>query len=64
MFRVAKIRNFNIWERQNLEFQCLQTPKSRIPMFGKAKIHNSNLWKTQKERISMIGIGKIPISIV
>ena len=37
MFGIAKIRNSNVWKRQNLEFQCLEKPTFTIPMFGKAK---------------------------
>ena len=37
MFGIAKIRNSNVWKRQNLEFQCLEKQKFTIPMFGKAK---------------------------
>ena len=58
MFRKAQTR----------EFQCLESPKFRIPMFGKAKIHNSNVWKSQnsqfhclekeKSRIAMFGKAK------
>ena len=58
MFRKAQTR----------EFQCLESPKFRIPMFGKAKIHNSNVWKSQnsqfhclekeKPRIAMFGKAK------
>ena len=29
------------------EFQCLEKPKSRIPMFGKAKIQNFNVQKSK-----------------
>ena len=29
----------------NVEFQCSEKPKFRIPMFGKEKIQNSNLRK-------------------
>ena len=58
MFRKAETR----------EFQCLESPKFRIAMFGKAKIHNSNVWKSQnsqfhclekeKSRIAMFGKAK------
>ena len=58
MFRKAQTR----------EFQCLESPKFRIPMFGKAKIHNSDVWKSQnsqfhclekeKSRIAMFGKAK------
>ena len=58
MFRKAQTR----------EFECLESPKFRIPMFGKAKIHNSNVWKSQnsqfhclekeKSRIAMFGKAK------
>ena len=58
MFRKAQTR----------EFQCLESPKFRIPMFGKAKIHNSNVWKSQnsqfhclekeKSRTAMFGKAK------
>ena len=27
-----------VWKKANLEFQCLEKPKFRIPVFGKAKI--------------------------
>ena len=47
MFGKAKLQNSNDWKSQNSEFQCLEEPKTRIPMFGKAKIQNSNAWKSQ-----------------
>ena len=46
MFGKAKNQNSNVWKGQNSEFQCLEKPKTRIPMFGKAKIQNSSVWKS------------------
>ena len=76
LFFMNKIQNFiqnsNIWKSQHQEFQCLEKPKSRIPMFGncqklfrvpmfgKAKIKNSNDWKSQNsEFFFMFGKAKI-----
>ena len=52
----------------------METPKSRIPMFGKAKIQNFIVWKSQnsqfqclekkKSRIPIFGSAKIPTSSV
>ena len=47
MFGKAKIHNPNVWKSQNPEVQCLEKPKSRIPMFGKAKIQNFNVRKSK-----------------
>ena len=75
-FFINKIQNFiqnsNVWKSQHQEFQCLEKPKSRIPMFGncqklfrvpmfgKAKIKNSNDWKSQNsEFFFMLGKAKI-----
>ena len=38
MFGKAKIHNSNDRKSQNLQFQCLEKPNSRIPMIGKVKI--------------------------
>ena len=57
MFGKAKIKNsklekpkfgilFYVWKSQNWESQCLEKPKFRILMIGKAKIQNSNVWKS------------------
>ena len=27
-----------VWEKANLEFQCLEKPKFKLPMFGKVKV--------------------------
>ena len=35
MFGEPKIKNSNVWKIQNQEFQCLNNPKSRLPMFRK-----------------------------
>ena len=45
MFGKAKGNNCNVWKRQDPQFQCLEKPKSSIPMFGNAQILNSNIWK-------------------
>ena len=29
LFRIAKIRNFNVWKSQNSQFQCLETKKNQ-----------------------------------
>ena len=68
MFR-NKLENSDVWNSQNLEFQCLETPKSRSPLFGEAKIHNSDVWKRKspefqcfaepKFRIPMFGKAKL-----
>ena len=57
MLGIAKIRNSNVWKRQNSQLQCLEKEKSRIQclelpkflilMFGKAKIHYSTFWKSR-----------------
>ena len=47
MFGKAKIQNSNVWKNQNPEFQCLEKPKSRIPLLGKATIQNSNARKSK-----------------
>ena len=58
MFGKTEIHNFNVWKSQNTEFQSLEKPQLRIPMFGKAtmlripmfrkaKTLNSNVWKSQ-----------------
>ena len=52
----AKIQNFNVWKSEKPEFQCLEKPKFRIPMFGKAKVQNSNAClEKPKFRIPMFG---------
>ena len=38
MFGKAKVQNSNVWKSETPELQCLEKPKSRIPIFGKAKI--------------------------
>ena len=48
MIGKAKIQNSNVWKSQKPEFQCLEKPKTRIPMFEKAKIQSSSVWKSQK----------------
>ena len=35
MFGKANILNSNVWNRLDPQFQCLEKPKSSIPMFGK-----------------------------
>ena len=64
IFVIGKIRNSNVWKRQNSQFQCLEKeksripilelPKFRIPMFEKAKIHYSNLWKSQSSQLQCL----------
>ena len=44
----SKIKNSNVWKRQNLEFQCFEEATLLIPMFEKEKL-----------RIPMFGKGKI-----
>ena len=53
MFRKAQTR----------EFQCLESPKFRIPMFGKAKIHNSNVWKSQNSQFQCLEKPKFTIPL-
>ena len=38
MFGESKIKNSSVKNRLNSELQCLEKPKVRIPMFGKAKL--------------------------
>ena len=55
MFGKAKIQNANVWKSQNIEFQCLEKPKHRISIFGKAKKQSSK----KIFRIPMFGNDKI-----
>ena len=43
----AKINNSNVCKSYIQEFQYLEKPQFRIPMFGKANIQNSNVWKSE-----------------
>ena len=54
MFGKAKLQNYNVWKSQNPEFQCLEKPKSRIPMFGKAKIQNFNVRKSKNLELNKL----------
>ena len=45
MFGKGSTKNSNVWKSQSPEFQSLEKPKSRIPMFRKAKIQNFNVRK-------------------
>ena len=57
----SKIKNSNVWKRQNLQFQCFEKAtllipmfekeKLRIPMFGKGKLENADDWKKAKLKI-------------
>ena len=38
MFGKAKVYTSNVWTRQNLEFQYLEKPEVRIPVFAKREI--------------------------
>ena len=65
VWKSQKLRNSNFCQRQNSQFQCLETPKFTIPMFGKgkvqnsnfgiAKIPNSNVWKSQNSLFQSLG---------
>ena len=49
-FQCLKSQNFKFyydWKRQTLDFQSLEKPKGRIPVFRKRQIYNSNVWKRQ-----------------
>ena len=50
----AKVQNSNVWKSRNSEFQCLEKPKFRIPMFGKAKIQKNS----EKFRVPLFGKAK------
>ena len=64
MFGKANILNSNVWNRLDPQFQCLEKPKSSIPMLektrssismsGKAQILNSNDWKSQSPQFQCL----------
>jgi len=47
----TQIENSNVSKSPNKEFQCLEKPKQRILIFGKAKIENSSVWKIENFNI-------------
>ena len=51
---------------KNSDFQCLEKPKFRIPMFGKTKIQNCNVSKSQNQfylEISSVNTRRDNISV-
>lgn len=55
----AEKENCNVWKSQNQEFQCLENPKYRIPMFEKSKNPEFQYLEKLKSRIPMFGKAKI-----